>query len=119
MSRLLSFVSSSVLSSFKCSTRFTQLVPRVYFSTDLDARFNASKDNSTKLKSDPGNEEKLKLYALYKQATVGPNETPKPGSFDIVGKYKWAAWSTLGKMSKDEAKEEYIKLVEHLHKQDA
>jgi acyl-CoA-binding protein len=39
------------------------------------------------------NEEKLALYALYKQATVGDNETAKPGMFDLTGKAKWSAWA--------------------------
>lgn len=86
-------------------------------SGDLESKFVQSKENSTKLKADPGNEAKLKLYALYKQATVGPNKTDKPGSFDIVGKYKWAAWSQLGEMSQEEAKKEYIKLIENLEQE--
>ena len=94
--------------------------PRWAFSTsagDLDTKFQQCKDNSTKLKADPGNEAKLQLYALYKQATVGPNKTDKPGAFDIVGKYKWAAWSNLGEMAQDEAKKEYIKLIEKLEQE--
>lgn len=52
--------------------------------------------------------EKLKFYALYKQATVGQNNTTKPGVFDLVGKAKWDAWSKLGAMSKEQAMKEYI-----------
>lgn len=100
----------------QCTTESSH-IPRVYLSSDLNTRFNESKENSSKLNSDPGNEAKLQLYALYKQATVGPNTTDKPGSFDIVGKYKWAAWSKLGNMTQDEAKEEYIKLVDKLHQE--
>jgi acyl-CoA-binding protein len=33
--------------------------------------------------------DKLKLYGLYKQVTVGKCNTPKPGFFDFVGKSKW------------------------------
>lgn len=69
---------------------------------------------SKTLKDDPGNEAKLQLYALYKQATVGPNNTPKPGAMDIVGKYKWAAWSNLGQMTKEDARKEYISTVQKL-----
>lgn len=32
---------------------------------------------------------KLKLYGLFKQATVGPCDAPKPGMFDLKGKSKW------------------------------
>lgn len=40
------------------------------------------------LKKDPGNEVKLRLYALYKQATEGPCTMPKPGVFDFDNKAK-------------------------------
>lgn len=69
---------------------------------------------SKRLKDDPGNEAKLHLYALYKQATVGPNNTPKPGPMDFVGKYKWTAWSNLGQMTKEDAQKEYISTVQKL-----
>ena len=45
----------------------------------------------------------LKLYGLYKQATVGDVNTDRPGTFsmDFAGKAKWDAWSAnkLGRMS--------------------
>lgn len=44
------------------------------------------------LKTSPSNDELLKLYALFKQGTVGDNTTDKPGMFDLKGKAKWAAW---------------------------
>lgn len=84
---------------------------------DLETRFNQSVADSKKLKDDPGNEAKLKLYSLFKQASVGPNTTTKPGAFDIVGKYKWQAWSNLGDMSKEQAMKEYMTYVEQLEKE--
>lgn len=68
----------------------------------------------TKLKAEPENEDKLKLYALFKQATAGPNTKPKPGALDFVGKYKWQAWADLGQMPKEQAETEYVKKVEQL-----
>ncbi|XP_053211758.1 enoyl-CoA delta isomerase 2-like isoform X2 [Panonychus citri] len=68
------------------------------------------------LRSEPGNEVKLKLYALYKQSTVGPCNATKPGMFDVVAKYKWEAWSNLGEKSKNDSMKEYINLVESLIK---
>ena len=115
MNRLVArLLTSNALSSVRVNG------PQWTFSTsagDLNSKFQACKENSTKLKSDPGNEVKLQLYALYKQATVGANKTEKPGAFDIVGKYKWAAWSNLGDMSQEEAKKEYIKLIEKLEQE--
>ncbi|XP_047414128.1 enoyl-CoA delta isomerase 2 isoform X1 [Sciurus carolinensis] len=66
------------------------------------------------LKKDPGNEVKLKLYALYKQATEGPCNTPKPGMLDFINKTKWDAWSALGSLPKETARQNYVDLVSSL-----
>ncbi|XP_035882406.1 enoyl-CoA delta isomerase 2 isoform X2 [Phyllostomus discolor] len=66
------------------------------------------------LKKDPGNEVKLKLYALYKQATEGPCNMPKPGVFDFINKAKWDAWNALGSMPKETARQSYVDLVSSL-----
>lgn len=51
------------------------------------------------LKESPGNAEKLKLYALFKQSTAGVVTTKRPGMMDFVGRAKWDAWNSLGSMS--------------------
>ncbi|KRY82926.1 Enoyl-CoA delta isomerase 2, mitochondrial [Trichinella pseudospiralis] len=56
----------------------------------------------------------LKLYAFFKQATVGPCNIDRPSSFDVVNLAKWNAWSSLGTMNSDEAKRKYIECVETL-----
>ncbi|NXL83795.1 ECI2 isomerase, partial [Alectura lathami] len=66
------------------------------------------------LKKDPGNETKLKLYALFKQATEGPCKSPKPGMLDYVKKAKWDAWNSLGNLSQDGARQKYTELVSRL-----
>jgi peroxisomal 3,2-trans-enoyl-CoA isomerase len=66
------------------------------------------------LSAPPSNEDKLALYALFKQATVGPNTTSKPGMFDVVGKFKWQAWADLGAMPSAEAERKYIELCTRL-----
>uniref|UniRef100_A0A8C0J8Y1 Enoyl-CoA delta isomerase 2 n=1 Tax=Chelonoidis abingdonii TaxID=106734 RepID=A0A8C0J8Y1_CHEAB len=76
--------------------------------------FEKAKDQLKLLKEDPGNEEKLKLYALFKQATEGPCSSPKPGMLDFVKKAKWDAWSSLGSLSKDNARQKYVDLVSSL-----
>lgn len=57
------------------------------------------------------NDQKLELYAYYKQATVGDNETAKPGFLDITGKSKWEAWKKVAGTSKEDAMKKYIELV--------
>lgn len=56
----------------------------------------------------PSDELKLKLYAYYKQATHGPNDTPKPRFYQIVEAYKWDAWHKLNDMTRREAMINYV-----------
>lgn len=62
----------------------------------------------------PNDDELLKLYGLYKQATVGDNTTAKPGVFDLKGKYKWQAWEDLKGTSESDAEQQYIELADDL-----
>lgn len=54
----------------------------------------------------------LDLYALYKQATVGPCTTPRPSWYAMEAKQKWDVWNKLGNMKKNDAMSSYIRLVE-------
>ncbi|XP_006833584.1 PREDICTED: acyl-CoA-binding domain-containing protein 4 [Chrysochloris asiatica] len=56
----------------------------------------------------PSYEEMLRFYSYYKQATMGPCLVPRPGFWDPIGRYKWDAWNSLGKMSRKEAMSAYI-----------
>jgi len=76
--------------------------------------FESAMNQVKLLKKDPGNEVKLKLYALYKQATEGPCNTPKPGLFDLINKAKWDAWNALGNLPKETARQNYVDLVSGL-----
>jgi acyl-CoA-binding protein len=38
-------------------------------------------------------EEKLAMYSLFKQATVGNVKSPRPGIWDMLGRAKWDAWA--------------------------
>lgn len=100
-------VSSSNLRNF-----FTSRFPLM-----ASAEFEKAKDLVNTFQDDPGNDAKLKMYGLFKQATVGNCNAPKPGMTDFVGKAKWNAWNSLGEMSKDQAEKEYINLVNNLSKE--
>lgn len=64
----------------------------------------------------PGNEELLKLYGLFKQATEGDNEGERPGGFDFKAAAKYNSWLNYKGKSKEEATEAYLQLVEELAK---
>ncbi|KAM9307584.1 enoyl-CoA delta isomerase 2-like [Gastrophryne carolinensis] len=76
--------------------------------------FQQAQNKLKTLNKDPGNEIKLKLYALFKQATQGSCNAPKPGMLDFVNKAKWDAWNSLGKVSKEQARQSYVDLVNNL-----
>lgn len=80
----------------------------------LKAQFEAAVANSKKLTERPDNNTLLQIYALYKQATAGDNEEKKPGFTDLVGRAKWDAWNNLQGTAQDDAKQQYIDLIESL-----
>jgi acyl-CoA-binding protein len=56
----------------------------------------------------------LRLYGLYKQATLGTCNISKPGIFNYTARQKWEAWNALGTTSLNDAKSQYIELVDSL-----
>ncbi|KAG1710390.1 Enoyl-CoA delta isomerase 2, mitochondrial [Nymphon striatum] len=82
--------------------------------SSTNERFNSAKTKLNTLSEEPGNHIKLKIYALFKQATIGTCNVKKPGMLDIVGKAKWDAWNSLGTMSMEEAQKSYSDIVDEL-----
>ena len=76
--------------------------------------FLSAKTRILDLKREPTNDEKSKLYGLYKQATVGDVNVAQPYFFDLVGKAKWDAWNKYKGTSQDDAKKKYIEYVDKL-----
>jgi len=58
------------------------------------------------------NATKLQIYALYKQATEGECNKPKPGMMDFKGKAMWDAWTGLKGMPKADAMAKYVVLID-------
>tara|TARA_Y100000114_G_C11584396_1_gene242648 strand:- start:311 stop:583 length:273 start_codon:yes stop_codon:yes gene_type:complete len=64
------------------------------------------------LDTTPTDNEILRLYGLYKQATVGDcNEVNKPSLFDIKGKMKHEWWQKEKGKDKENAMKEYTEFV--------
>ncbi|MBS64220.1 acyl-CoA-binding protein [Salinisphaera sp.] len=84
--------------------------------SDLESRFqeavekvrNAPEDGGFK----PSNDYKLKMYALYRQATDGDVQGKKPGMLNPIARYKWQAWADMKGKSSEEAMQEYIAEVD-------
>jgi diazepam-binding inhibitor (GABA receptor modulating acyl-CoA-binding protein) len=84
---------------------------------ELQQQFESAVTRAKEFTKRPSNEELLQLYALYKQATEGDVTEERPGGFDFKAIAKHDAWEDLKGKPKDEARKEYIGLVEKLHQQ--
>jgi diazepam-binding inhibitor (GABA receptor modulating acyl-CoA-binding protein) len=82
--------------------------------TPLEEKFETAKKRVMELPSKPSNEKMLELYSLNKQATIGDINTEKPKMFDFVAAAKYNAWNTKKGITKEEAMQRYIDLVETL-----
>ncbi len=81
---------------------------------DLKTQFEAAAADSKNLGERPDNATMLKIYALYKQGSIGDNADKKPGFGDIVGRAKWDAWNGFKGTAKDAAMQQYIDLIASL-----
>ena len=81
---------------------------------DLKAEFLAAVSESKQLPEKPDNMTLLKIYSLYKQATEGDVDGKRPGFTDMVGRAKFDAWDGVKGMSKGDAMQEYVDLIESL-----
>ena len=81
---------------------------------DLKKQFEAAAANSKNLSERPDNTTMLKIYALYKQGSLGDNTDKKPGFGDMVGRAKWDAWNGIKGTSQDDAMQQYIALIDSL-----
>ena len=77
-------------------------------------KFEEYSEKVKNLAGNPTNEEKLLVYGLYKQAIEGDNTKDEPWSIQIEAKAKWVSWEKNRGMNEEEAKTEYINLVESL-----
>ena len=81
---------------------------------DIQAAFESAVANSKNLSERPDNATLLKIYGLYKQATAGDNAEKKPGFGDLVGRAKWDAWNGFKGTSTEDAKRQYVELIQSL-----
>lgn len=76
--------------------------------------FQAAVERVAQLTDDPGNDVKLKLYGLFKQATQGDVQGKRPGFTNPVGRAKYDAWARLAGTSQEDAKAQYVGIVDGL-----
>ncbi len=76
--------------------------------------FQDATERVQKLPQRPGNQDLLALYSLYKQATDGDVSGKRPGIFDVRGRAKYDAWAAIRGKSSEDARAEYVALVDRL-----
>ena len=82
--------------------------------TEINFRFEQASIAAKSLPERPDNDTLLQLYALYKQGSAGDVSGAKPGFFDFVATAKYGAWENIKGLSQDDAKNQYIDLVQNL-----
>ncbi|MEC9384610.1 MAG: acyl-CoA-binding protein [SAR324 cluster bacterium] len=85
----------------------------------LDNEFKSAAERVTHLTKRPPNDIMLQLYALYKQGNEGDVTGERPGFADFEGRAKFDSWNKLQGKSLEDAKQEYIALVEQLEQEEA
>eukprot|EP00291_Cryptomonas_curvata_P011410 CAMPEP_0172192290 /NCGR_PEP_ID=MMETSP1050-20130122/24237_1 /TAXON_ID=233186 /ORGANISM="Cryptomonas curvata, Strain CCAP979/52" /LENGTH=105 /DNA_ID=CAMNT_0012867559 /DNA_START=98 /DNA_END=411 /DNA_ORIENTATION=+ len=56
-------------------------------------------------------DDKLRLYGLFKCATVGVCNTPSPTIFQWTQCAKWGAWKEAGEIAPEDAMRRYVQAV--------
>jgi acyl-CoA-binding protein len=77
-------------------------------------KFDKAQTDVKNLSKTPSNDELLKLYAFFKQATVGDVSGSRPGMLKVKDRAKYDAWSKVKGSGPDSAQSDYVTLVEGL-----
>ena len=85
--------------------------------TELEVRFLEAVEIASKMtQSSLPQDVQLRLYAYYKQATFGSAQYNQSENFDLRNAFKTNAWMQISHISIDEAKEQYIEIINSLLK---
>lgn len=80
----------------------------------LQEEFDQAVDRTKELTQRPTNDVLLRLYALYKQSTVGDVQGELPNVMDFKAMAKYRAWESLKGKPANTCQKEYINLVNSL-----
>lgn len=82
--------------------------------SEIETSFATALEEVEQLPERPSNQDLLRLYALYKQATVGDATGDRPGMMDFVGRAKYDAWAERAGTSQEDAMQSYVDVVDEL-----
>ena len=78
---------------------------------ELDIRFQEAYEKASNLTHALPPDVMLRLYAYYKQATLGTAAYKQSDNFGLINAFKTNAWMQISHLSIDEAKELYIDAI--------
>lgn len=89
--------------------------------TTLEQQFQAAVEKVRTAPKDggfkPDNSYKLRMYALFRQATDGDVQGKRPGMLDVIGRFKYDAWAAMKGTDRAQAMRDYIAEVEKVEQQ--
>ncbi len=80
----------------------------------LEEQFEEASKRVHTLSQRPSNDILLDLYSYHKQASVGDVHGEKPGMFDFINAAKYNAWATKKGLTREQAMQHYVDLVNSL-----
>ncbi len=80
----------------------------------LEEQFEESSRRVHTLSQRPSNDILLDLYSYHKQASVGDVHGEKPGMFDFINAAKYNAWASKKGLTREQAMQHYVDLVNSL-----
>jgi acyl-CoA-binding protein len=82
---------------------------------DLETRFQEAFEIASNMtQASLPQDVQLRLYAFYKQATYGTLSYNHSESYDLRNAFKTNAWFQISHLSVEEAKEQYIEIINSL-----
>ena len=82
---------------------------------DLDTRFQEAVEIASDMtQASLPQDVQLRLYAFYKQATLGTLDLKQTSNYHLRDAFKTNAWIQISHLSVDDAKEQYIEMINSL-----
>jgi len=82
---------------------------------DIEKAFLEAYEKASKTEKQLAADIKLLIYAYYKQATAeNTHQFTQTNDYDLIKAFKFNAWKQISHLTKEEAKIEYIKLINSL-----
>lgn len=80
----------------------------------LQDQFTQAQADSKSLSERPDNRTMLRLYACFKQGSIGDITGERPGMNGFINRAKFDAWAQMAGTTQESAMQQYVDLVSRL-----